>query len=101
MQPTPNKGKFQFYATTEAAAEKAPSWLPRPSRITNDNLTANTKNLENKAAGARAEAKRAPPDKQAAATEAAEAATEGGEEDGTISVEDDVVDADFEVVDED
>ena len=37
----PNKGKFQFYAATEAAAKKAPSWLPRPYYITDDNLRAN------------------------------------------------------------
>ena len=54
-------GKFQFYATTEAAAELAPSWLPRPYYITDDNLRANIENLENKAAEAKAKAKRASP----------------------------------------
>ena len=72
----PNKGEFQFFATTEVAAEKAPSWLSCPYHITDDNLRANIENLENKAARARAEAKHAPPDKQAAAMEAVEAATE-------------------------
>jgi hypothetical protein len=68
----PNKEKFQYYATTAAATEKAPIWLQRPYHITDSTLKATIEALESSSSMAASEAKRAPPDRQAAAMEAAD-----------------------------
>ena len=49
----PNHGKFQLYATTEAAAEYARDggfdWLPRPFHVTDDTTRASIEELEEEA----------------------------------------------------
>ena len=57
-----------------AATEKAPIWLKRPYHITDSTLRATIEALESASAVAISEAKRAPPDRQAAAMEAADKA---------------------------
>ena len=75
----PNKSKFQFYATTERAAERAPSWLPRPFYITDPDRRAAVDDLEAKAAAAANNARSAPPGERESAEAAAAKAKEEAE----------------------
>ena len=75
----PNKSKFQFYATTERAAERAPNWLPRPFFITDPDRRAAVDGLEATAAAAAANARSAPPGERVSAEAAAANAKEEAE----------------------
>ena len=75
----PNKSKFQFYATTERAAERAPNWLPRPFFITDPDRRAAVDGLEATEAAAAANARSAPPGERVSAEAAAANAKEEAE----------------------
>jgi len=70
----PNKSKFQLYATSAEAAEEAPGWLPRPFRITDDELRERVEKLDTEATTTAAAAKRATPAHRAFAEAVAEQA---------------------------
>jgi len=57
----PSKSKFQLYATSAEAAAEAPGWLPRPFRITDDELRESVEKLDAEATTAATAAKRATP----------------------------------------
>ena len=76
MQPTPQQGQVPILRDHRSSSGEGAKLAPVPLLYHNDNPRANIENLENKAAEARTEAKRTPPNKQAVAMNAAEAASE-------------------------